>query len=119
MSGQNPLRARIRARRLKGDDHCPNTAKALEWLDIAARLRDPQLIKLKTEPPLDPARKEPRFQAIQRYIAVGSTSNLSDRHFLGDVMTHSFDLVGQIVDVRVDALRRLIAPAIDVGAPSD
>jgi tetratricopeptide (TPR) repeat protein len=41
-----------------------NRAKALEWLDTALRLRDPGLELLKTDPLLDPLRKEPRFQAI-------------------------------------------------------
>jgi len=40
--------------------------KALEWLDTALRLRDPGLIQLKTDPLMDPLRKEPRFQAIER-----------------------------------------------------
>ncbi len=43
-------------------------AKALEWLDIAMRLRDPGLENLKTEPFFDPLRKEPRFQAIEREL---------------------------------------------------
>jgi serine/threonine-protein kinase len=44
------------------------TAKALEWLETALRLRDPSLQSLKTEPLLDPLRKEPRFQAIEREL---------------------------------------------------
>ena len=43
-------------------------AKALEWLDIAMRLRDPGLENLKTEPFFDPLRKEPRFKAIEREL---------------------------------------------------
>ncbi len=43
-------------------------AKALEWLDIAMRLRDPGLENLKTEPFFDPLRKEPRFNAIEREL---------------------------------------------------
>ena len=43
-------------------------AKALEWLDVAMRLRDPGLENLKTEPFFDPLRKEPRFQAIEREL---------------------------------------------------
>jgi tetratricopeptide (TPR) repeat protein len=39
-------------------------AKALEWLDTAMRLRDPGLFALKTDPLMDPLRREPRFQAI-------------------------------------------------------
>ena len=42
--------------------------KALEWLEIAMRLRDPGLIDVKTDPLLDPLRSEPRFQAIQRAL---------------------------------------------------
>jgi TolB-like protein/tetratricopeptide (TPR) repeat protein len=45
-----------------------NGAKALERLEAALRLRDPDLVRLKTEPLLDPLRKEPRFQAIEREL---------------------------------------------------
>ena len=45
-----------------------NRAQALEWLDTAWRLRDPGLEYLKTDPLLDPLRKEPRFQAIEREL---------------------------------------------------
>ena len=45
-----------------------NAAKALEWLDTSMRLRDPGLIELKTDPLVDPLRKEPRFQAIERKL---------------------------------------------------
>jgi len=45
-----------------------NTPKALEWLETALQLRDPQLINLKTEPLLDPLRHEPRFHAIEREL---------------------------------------------------
>ena len=47
---------------------CGNRAKALEWLETALRLRDPGLVLLKTDPLLDPLRKEPRFQAIEREL---------------------------------------------------
>jgi TolB-like protein len=43
-----------------------DTPKALEWLESAMRLRDPGLSLLKTDPLMDPLRKEPRFQAIER-----------------------------------------------------
>jgi TolB-like protein/Tfp pilus assembly protein PilF len=42
--------------------------KALEWLDTAMRLRDGGLETLKTDPLMDPLRKEPRFQAIEREL---------------------------------------------------
>jgi TolB-like protein/Flp pilus assembly protein TadD len=45
-----------------------NRAKALEWLDAAIRLRDPGLQALKADPLMDPLRKEPRFQAIEREL---------------------------------------------------
>jgi TolB-like protein len=45
-----------------------NTAKALEWLTTAMRLRNPDLVYVKTDPLLDPLRKEPRFQAIEREL---------------------------------------------------
>jgi TolB-like protein/Tfp pilus assembly protein PilF len=43
-------------------------AKALDWLETAWRLRDPGLQSLKTDPLLDPLRKEPRFQAVMREL---------------------------------------------------
>jgi TolB-like protein len=45
-----------------------NTAKALEWLNTAMRVRDPGLVSLKTDPFMDPLRKEPRCQAIEREL---------------------------------------------------
>jgi TolB-like protein len=45
-----------------------NTPKALGWLETALRLRVPQLISLKTDPLLDPLRREPRFKAIEREL---------------------------------------------------
>ena len=45
-----------------------NRARALEWLETALRLRDPGLIYVKTDPLMDPLRKEPRFQAIEREL---------------------------------------------------
>jgi serine/threonine protein kinase/tetratricopeptide (TPR) repeat protein len=45
-----------------------NTAKALEWLEIALRRRDPGLDQLRVDPSLDPLRMEPRFQAIERAL---------------------------------------------------
>jgi TolB-like protein len=41
---------------------------ALDWLDKAKRLGDPGLINLRTDPLLDPLRKELRFQAIEREL---------------------------------------------------
>jgi hypothetical protein len=43
-------------------------AQALEWLEPALRLRDPGLVQLKTDPLLNPLRKEPHFQAIEREL---------------------------------------------------
>jgi TolB-like protein/Tfp pilus assembly protein PilF len=45
-----------------------NTARALEWLTTAMRQRNPDLVYVKTEPLLDPLRKEPRFQEIERAL---------------------------------------------------
>jgi tetratricopeptide (TPR) repeat protein len=42
--------------------------KALEWLETAMRLRDPGLSLLKTDPLMDPLRKEPRYQAVERAL---------------------------------------------------
>jgi TolB-like protein/tetratricopeptide (TPR) repeat protein len=42
-----------------------NRAQALEWLETALRLRDPGLEYLKTDPLLDPLRREQRFQTIE------------------------------------------------------
>ena len=44
------------------------TAKALDWLEAAVRLHDTGLAYLKTDPLIDPLRKEPRFQAIERAL---------------------------------------------------
>jgi TolB-like protein len=48
--------------------HRGDTARALEWLETAMRHRDPYLIRVKVNPGLDPLRKEPRFQAIEREL---------------------------------------------------
>jgi serine/threonine-protein kinase len=45
-----------------------NTAKALEWLTTAMRLRSPDLAYVRTDPLLDPLRNEPRFLAIEREL---------------------------------------------------
>jgi serine/threonine-protein kinase len=45
-----------------------DTAKAMEWLEKALRLRDSGFILLKTDPLMDPLRHEPRFQAIMREL---------------------------------------------------
>jgi TolB-like protein len=45
-----------------------DTARALEVLEKAWRLRDPELVELKTDPLMDPLRKEPHFQAIERAL---------------------------------------------------
>jgi serine/threonine-protein kinase len=45
-----------------------DTARALESLETAVRLRDPLLERLKVNDLLDPLRKEPRFQAIEREL---------------------------------------------------
>src|SRR5215469_15694339 len=45
-----------------------NMPKALGWLETALRLRDAQLVSLKTDPLLDPLRQEPRFKAIEREL---------------------------------------------------
>jgi TolB-like protein/tetratricopeptide (TPR) repeat protein len=41
---------------------------ALDWLEKAMRLRDTGLANLRVDPLLDPLRKEPRFQAIEREL---------------------------------------------------
>jgi adenylate cyclase len=43
-----------------------DTRQGLHWLAIAYRLRDPGMIGLKTDALLDPLRKEPEFQEIER-----------------------------------------------------
>jgi TolB-like protein len=45
-----------------------DTPKALEWLERALRLRDPGLTLIKTDPLMDPLRKEPRYQAVEREL---------------------------------------------------
>jgi TolB-like protein len=43
-------------------------AESLRWLDVAVRLHDSGLLLLKVDPLLDPVRKQPRFQAIEREL---------------------------------------------------
>ena len=43
-------------------------ASALDWLEKAYRLRDTDLLNLRTDPLMDPLRKEPRFQTILREL---------------------------------------------------
>jgi TolB-like protein/Flp pilus assembly protein TadD len=43
-------------------------AKALEWLETALHLRDSGLSLLKTDPLMDPLRKEPRFKAAMQKL---------------------------------------------------
>jgi len=43
-------------------------AEGTDWLDTAMRLRDTGLELLKTDPLMDPLRKEPRFQAVMREL---------------------------------------------------
>ena len=43
-------------------------AEALKWLDTAFRMRDTDLLSIKSDPLMDPLRKEPRFQAILREL---------------------------------------------------
>jgi TolB-like protein/DNA-binding winged helix-turn-helix (wHTH) protein len=45
-----------------------DTVRALDALEKAMRLRDPFLVSVKTGDLLDPLRKEPRFQAIERAL---------------------------------------------------
>jgi len=45
-----------------------DTPTALNWLEVAYRLKDPGLAWLKVDPLLDPLRKEPRFQEIERKL---------------------------------------------------
>jgi TolB-like protein/lipoprotein NlpI len=45
-----------------------NNAKALEWLPTTLRVPCGCLVKVKTDPLMDPLRKEPRFQAVMREL---------------------------------------------------
>jgi hypothetical protein len=45
-----------------------NRMKSLEWLDMALHVRDPGVVLMRTDPFLDPVRKEARFQAIVRAL---------------------------------------------------
>jgi TolB-like protein len=45
-----------------------NSAEALKWLSAAMRIHSLWLEWLRTDPLLDPLRKEPRFQAIEREL---------------------------------------------------
>jgi TolB-like protein/Flp pilus assembly protein TadD len=45
-----------------------DTPQALDWLESALRLRDPGLSLLRTDALMDPLRKEPRYQAVERQL---------------------------------------------------
>jgi adenylate cyclase len=45
-----------------------DSARALGWLEVAMRRRDPALEDIKVSKLLDPLRNEPRFQAIEREL---------------------------------------------------
>jgi hypothetical protein len=45
-----------------------NRPQALEYLEWALRLHNPDLRRLKADPLMDPLRNEPRFQAIERAL---------------------------------------------------
>ena len=45
-----------------------SVGKALDWLETAYRVRDSDLAQLKTDPLVDPLRREPRYQAIERAL---------------------------------------------------
>jgi TolB-like protein/Flp pilus assembly protein TadD len=45
-----------------------NNAKALEWLPTTLRVPCGCLVKVKTDPLMDPLRNEPRFQAVMREL---------------------------------------------------
>jgi len=45
-----------------------DTARALDWLDVAYRLPDPGISTLKVDGLIDPLRKEPRLQQIEREL---------------------------------------------------
>jgi TolB-like protein/Flp pilus assembly protein TadD len=45
-----------------------DNARALDWLETGMRLRRPWLYRIKKTPLLDPLRKEPRYQAIEREL---------------------------------------------------
>ena len=47
------------------------------WLDTAMRLRYPGLEELKTDPLMDPLRKEPRFQVVM--CVLGFTTGQSGK----------------------------------------
>jgi TolB-like protein len=45
-----------------------SVGKALDWLETAYRVGDSDLEQLKTDPLVDPLRREPRYQAIERAL---------------------------------------------------
>jgi TolB-like protein len=45
-----------------------DVSSALQWLETAYRMRDAGLVSLKVDEMLDPLRKEPRFQKIEREL---------------------------------------------------
>ena len=42
--------------------------RALDWLETALRVRDPGVTLMRADPFLDPLRREPRFQAVERQL---------------------------------------------------
>ena len=60
-----------------------DSAKALEWLETALRLRDAGLESLGTDSLMDPIRKEPRFRGGDAGIEVSAiTHRLRSRVFV-------------------------------------
>jgi tetratricopeptide (TPR) repeat protein len=45
-----------------------DTSKALDWLDVALRVKDAGLSEIRMDPLVDPLRNSPRFAAIQRAL---------------------------------------------------
>jgi TolB-like protein/cytochrome c-type biogenesis protein CcmH/NrfG len=48
--------------------HWGKPLQAMQWLNSALRVRDPGLASLKSDPLMDPLRREPRFQAVMREL---------------------------------------------------
>jgi Tfp pilus assembly protein PilF len=45
-----------------------HVAQALDWLDVAYKLKDPGLSNMRVDPFMDPLRKEPRFLALYKTL---------------------------------------------------
>ena len=54
--------------------------RAIDWLEKAFEVRDPNLPYISVQPIYDPLRSNPRFQDLLRRMNLPTTANGSDRY---------------------------------------